>query len=215
VNFRTTGILVAVLIVLAGVVYFLQQQPTPKETAAKANTPQIVSFSSSQATKLTISGGSNTTEIQRSANGWDLVRPEPTPADSTRVNGWVDQLGNLTADRVIDSPSDLGTYGLAQPKLNLEVDVTGSAPVKLAFGDKTPDGADYYVRLPDDATKSKSVYLVGATLGDDLNSALTKPPKAIPTPTPAPTLKPGPSPAGPTGATPSAGTPAAGITPTP
>src|SRR5438552_1038153 len=157
-NVRTTAILLGVLIILAGVVYYLQQQPTPNEAAAKAKTPQIVSYTPSQATKLVISAADKTTELQRTSSGWNLVRPEPTPADNSRVEGWIDQIGALTADRAIDGATDLGSYGLSPPKLNVEVDLSAGAPVKLAFGDKTPDGADYYVRLPDDATKAQSVY---------------------------------------------------------
>jgi hypothetical protein len=211
VSYRTTAVLLAVLIVLAGVVYYVQKQPASDQAVASAKQPQIVSFNPSQATKLIITGGGKTTEVDRNGSAWKVSKPQEIDADGSRVDGWVAQIGNLTADRAIDSPSDLGTYGLAQPKLNVEVDLSSGGPVDLAFGDKTPDGADYYVRVPNDSAKSKSVYLVGATLGDDLNSALTTPPKALPTPTPGPTLVPGgtitPLPPLPT---PGAGTPTAG-----
>jgi hypothetical protein len=190
VSFRTTGALLAVLAVLAGVVYYLMRQPSPDEAAAKAKTPPVVTFTSANATKLTVSGTGKTTELDKSAGNWTIVRPEPGPAETSQVQGWVDQIGSLTADRVIDNATDLATYGLTQPKLNVQIDLNSGTSVRLQFGDKTPDGADYYVRVPDDATKATSVYLVGSSLGDDLNAALTKPPKALPTPTPLPTLVP-------------------------
>jgi Domain of unknown function (DUF4340) len=192
-SYRTTVVLLAVLIILAGAVYYLQKQPTAAEVAQKQKTPQIVTFASTDATKLVVSGTDKTTSIVKSGATWNLELPQPGPADNGRVNGWADQLGQLTADRVIDEASDLGGYGLAQPKFSVEVDLQGGKTVKLAFGDKTPDGSDYYVRFPDDQTKAKSVYLVNAPLGDDLSSALTKPPQALPTPTALPTLVPGPT----------------------
>jgi hypothetical protein len=207
-SYRTTVVFLVVLIILAGAVYYLQQQPTAANVAQQQKTPQIVTFASTDATKLVVSSTDKTTSLVKSGTIWNLEQPQPGPADNGRVNGWADQLGQLTADRVIDGATDLGTYGLAQPKFLLEVDLQGGTTVKLAFGDKTPDGSDYYVRFPDDQTKAKSVYLVNAPLGDDLSSALTKPPQAVATPAALPTLVPLPASA----ITP-AGTPLASPTP--
>lgn len=191
-SYRTTIALVALLIILAGAVYYVQGQPSP-QSAATPSRPAVISFAPADATKLIVASGDKSTEVDRVGTAWNLVKPESTPADQARVQGWIDQLGTLTADRVLDNVSDLSSYGLSQPKMNLEVDLTGGKSVTLAFGDKTPDGASYYVRLPNDPAKAKSVYLISAPLGDDLTSALAKPPKALPTPTPLPALSPAPT----------------------
>lgn len=190
---------------LAGVVYYLSQQPTPQEAANKSKTPQIMSFATTDATRLVISSGEKTTEIDRSGTGWQLVKPVQTPADANRVQDWLDQLGSLNADQVVQGAStDLTQYGLSQPKLNVEVGLTAGKSTQLMLGGKTPDGNDYYAQVPND----KQVYLVNSPLGDDLNSALAQPPKAQPTPTALPTLiPPTPKPSA------AAGTPAASATP--
>lgn len=174
------------LIVLAGVVYYLSQQPTPQEAAAKAKTPQIMTFTTTEATKLVITEGSKTTEVDRSGSGWQLVKPIATPADPNRVEGWLDQLGSLTADQVVAGATNLQQYGLSQPTLKVEVSLSAGTTAKLMLGDKTPDGNDYYAQVPND----KQVYLVSSALGDDLQSALAQPPKALPTPTALPALVP-------------------------
>lgn len=175
------------MIVLAGVVYYVSQQPTPQDLANKAKTPRILSFASTDATTLTISSGSSTTEVQRSNSSWQLVKPVATPADANRVQDWLDQLGSLNADQVVQgASSDLSQYGLSKPKLDVEVGLTSGKAATLKLGGKTPDGSDYYAQVPGD----KNIYLVNAPLGDDLNSALAKPPVATPTPTPLPTLVP-------------------------
>lgn len=194
------------LIVLAGVVYYVSQQPTPQEAQANANNPTILSFATTDATKLVITGGGKTTEIDRTGNGWQIVKPIQTPADPSRVNDWLSQLGNLTADQKVKSSSDLAQYGLTRPELNVTVSLQAGKSARLTLGDKTPDGNDYYAQVPND----QAVYLVSATLGDDLKSALTNPPKARPTPTPQPTLVPAITPTA--VATPS-GTPSATATP--
>lgn len=174
------------LIILAGAVYYVSQQPSPQDAANKAKTPQILSFKTSDATKLVIAGQEKTTEIDRSGSGWQVVKPIQTSADATRVEGWLDQLGNLNADQVVQAASDLSQYGLAQPKLDVEISLAAGKSAKLMLGDKTPDGNDYYAQVPND----KQVYLVNSPLGDDLKSALENPPKAQPTPTALPTLVP-------------------------
>ena len=188
-SFRVTAALLAVLIILGGVVYYVTQQPAPATTGAASSTSVVLSFAPATVTKLVLSGSGKTTEVDNSGGTW-LLGATKEPADSGRVGGWVNTLAQLTADRTIDNVSDLGAYGLATPKLTVTV-ATGDSTSVVDFGDKTPDGNDYYVRLPNDTAKAKSVYLVSSYLGDDLLSALATPPVAPPTPTAGPTLVPG------------------------
>ncbi|MGH2459175.1 MAG: DUF4340 domain-containing protein, partial [Chloroflexota bacterium] len=119
--------------------------------------------------------------------GWQLVKPVATPADANRVQDWLDQLGNLNADQVVQGAStNLAQYGLSTPKLHVQVSLSTGKSASLMLGDKTPDGSDYYAQVPGD----QHVYLVNAPLGDDLSSALAQPPVAQPSPTPLPTLVP-------------------------
>ena len=187
-SFRVTAALLAVLIVLGGVVYYVSQQPAPSTSSQGQSTSVILSFAANSVSKLVLTGSGKTTEIDQSGGNWVLGATKE-PADSGRVGGWVNTLAQLTADRTIDNPTSLATYGLTTPKLTLTV-AMGDKSAVVDFGDKTPDGGDYYVRLPNDSTRSKSVYLVSSSLGDDLLSALTTPPKAPPTPTAGPTLVP-------------------------
>jgi hypothetical protein len=189
VSFRVTAALLAVLIILGGAVYYSSKSPAP-ETGAAPTTVAVMKFTATDAVKLVIAGTDKTTELEKKGDAWGIVRPAPQPADSSRVESWVDQIANLSAERSIDDVTDLASYGLASPRLNVEVDMQDGKLVKVQFGDKTPDGGAYYVRLPDDGARAKSVYLIGSPLGDDLTSALTKPPVAVPTPTPFPTLVP-------------------------
>ena len=178
-----TAVLFGVLIVLAGIVYYVSKQPTPQQVQSKAQHPQIVSFKPTDVLNLVLTDGKKTVSIDKSGAGWQITKPVTEAADSTQVGGLLDQLGNLTADRVIQGSTDLASYGLTKPSLNVQVGLQGGKTVKLAFGDKTPDGSEYYAQL----STAKNVYLVSASLGDDLKTALNQPPKALPTPTLVPT----------------------------
>ncbi len=189
-SYRATAALLAVLLILGGVVYFTSQSPAPSAAGAADKPVPILALTPTSVTKIVIVGTDKTTEVSKKGDAWEIVQPTAGPADSARIGGWVDQLATLSAQRTIDDAGDLSTYGLATPRIKLEVGLSDGKSVNLQFGDKTPDGGAFYVRLPDDAAKAKAVYLIGSSLGDDLTSALAKPPVAIPTPTPLPTLVP-------------------------
>ncbi|HUX87139.1 MAG TPA: DUF4340 domain-containing protein [Chloroflexota bacterium] len=183
-NFRLTAALLGILVLLGGVVYYVSNQASPSAATASAKTPQIVTFASAEVSKLIVSSGKTTMEVDKSGANWQLVQPTKGPADPNRVQGWLDQLSALTADRVITDTTDLGQYGLTSPTFTTEVTLTAGKKVTISFGNKTPDGGDYYARV----AGSNPVYLVSATLGDDLKSAMTQPPVPVPTQTIAPTL---------------------------
>ncbi|HLH72626.1 MAG TPA: DUF4340 domain-containing protein [Chloroflexota bacterium] len=194
-SYRLTAVLLAILVILGGVVFYVTKQPSSSASGANSSTPQIVSFSSTDASKLVITGGNTTMEVDKSGADWKIAQPIQGAADTNRVQGWLDQLSTLTADRVITDTSDLGQFGLATPGFTTSVTLSSGKQISLSFGNKTPDQGDYYVRV----AGTGPIYLVSATLGDDLKSALTQPPKALPTPTVAPTLPPQalpPTPAG-------------------
>lgn len=188
-SYRPTAILVALLIVLGGVVYYVMQQPVATKSP-ETQYPPVITFGPDEANRIAIIGPSQTAELVKTGGNWMIGGAGDQPADNGRIQGWISQLSNLIADREITDAEDISTYGLTTPKFRLEIDLGGGKQAKLVFGDKTPDGGDYYVQVPDDPAKAKSVYLIGSYLGDDLLSALTSPPKALSTPTPAPTLAP-------------------------
>lgn len=189
-SYRLTAVLVAFLVVLGGVVYYVMQQPAATDSPEK-HYPQVLSFGPDEASQITITSNDNQkTELIKSGANWTIDGAADQPADDGRVQGWISQLSSLIADREISDATDLGPYGLTTPKLTVVIGLSGGKQARLVFGDKTPDGSDYYVQVPDDPARAKSIYLIGSYLGDDLTSALNSPPVAIPTPVPAPTLAP-------------------------
>lgn len=66
---------------------------------------------------------------------------------------------SLTAsDTVTEDAEDLSIFGLAQPQITVEARYKDGSGHTLHFGDKTPTGYSYYLRLDD----SKTVYTVGS-----------------------------------------------------
>ncbi len=206
-NFRLTLVLLIVLVLLAGAVYYVQATPATPTPAAK--TASVLSFLPSDATQIEATGQGKTVVVARGDDGkWLLKQPEQGPADQVRVDSLLSALGTLTATRTIDAPASLAEFGLDQPKVQAKVTLKSGQTPTLLVGDQNPDKTSYYAKLPD----QPAVYMISVATGGDLSRLLTDPPKATPTPTPLPTVPAAgtPTPAG----TPGAAAPAGG-SPTP
>lgn len=209
-SYKTTLILLAILVVVGGGVYWQDIRPGPKKEAPKAT--QILSFDAKDINSLEVTYNNKTTELHKEGDSkWQLTKPENADADYWSVEGMISRLGNLSANRALTGTvGDLATYGLDHPIIEAKVGTTQGKQDTLTVGDKSPDGTAYYVKRND----SDTIFLVSTSLISDVQKLVTNPPKAIPTPTPAPAT-PAPSAATPappaTTPTPGAATP----TPTP
>jgi hypothetical protein len=90
--------------------------------------------------------------VQKSDAGqWDIVAPKPMMADSESVGSVVTTLAALTSDRLIeDKASDLGSYGLTSPALEVVVTKKDGKTEDLLVGDDTPTGGSVFVKLKND-----------------------------------------------------------------
>jgi hypothetical protein len=203
VNFRLTLVLLVVLVLLSGAVYYVQSNPATPTPSAQ--TVAVLSFLPSDVTQLETTGQGKTVVVTHGDDGkWQLKQPEEAPADQIRVDSLVSRLSTLTATRTIDAPASLAEFGLDQPKVQAKLTLKSGQTHTLLVGDQNPDKTTYYAKLPDRQT----VYLIPVAVGGDLAGLLTDPPKATPTPTPFPTAL------APSGTPTPAGTPAASGSPT-
>ncbi|TAK34757.1 MAG: DUF4340 domain-containing protein [Chloroflexota bacterium] len=193
-SFRTTGILLAALIVLGLFVYFYEMR-TPKttETAAKDKALELYNFQNQAASfaLIEIKQGDKTTRLT-STDGlsWNLESPEKAPADTSRVSQIISEITVLKAISVVsDNPDDLPKYGLDNPTITVSVGIKDKDFQKILVGTQAPTKSGYYVKKSD----GKTTYLLDSYIVNDLKSLITEPPKALPTPTPMPTMAPSPT----------------------
>jgi hypothetical protein len=111
--------------------------------------------------------GGDATALKKETGGWTIVRPIAAPADQNAVNDIVTNLATLEEDRVVEeSATDLKSYGLAEPRMDVTFNVSGEkAPKQILFGDKSPTGVGVYAKLPSD----KRVFLVGTSADTTFN----------------------------------------------
>ena len=166
------GLLVAcgVLIVLGGLVWWTGQHPSKPESTTPA-APKILALGEDQIESIRIAKtGSDAIRLKKTAEKWGISEPAVFDADQDAVKSIVSSLAAFNGDRVIDeNPTDVGTFGLKEPTVEIEVTVKGGTSNKLQFGSDTPSGSGTYVKL---AAASK-VYTVPASVKSNFDKSVT------------------------------------------
>jgi hypothetical protein len=201
---RTTLILVAVFAALLLYVVLVQRPadeaaanatPTPAAAADPSGpvwegvtADQIVNVQiADPAAGKTVAFGRNTP-----AESWAITAPEPQPADQLQAATDAAALVNLQFSKVLTSATDLAAFGVLSPTFTVEVKLADGRLLKLAVGDKTFTGSDYYARRDGET----SVLIVSGFGLDPVLRFIDEPPVLKPTETPtAPAETPSPPPA--------------------
>ena len=118
---------------------------------------------------LTIKRKDDTVKLKRVGDGWEMLEPVKTRANSGAVNETVTALATARVDREIDpNPSKPGEFGLEPPEALVTLEVKGQvAPLTLALGGKNPTGVWVYAR---EGSKPAVV-----TIGDSVSRDVTRP----------------------------------------
>ncbi len=190
-NQRTTLILLVILAALAVYTYFGEiQKGTEQATETPSSQPVIFNNLSGQdvlGLKVTTADGKSVELKREAGKPWTMVAPASQGVDETRVNSLVDQLAQLTANRVLTQTSNLAEYGLITGTFTANITLTGGVTHTLLVGETNPSGNSYYA-LADG--KKDPVYLVYTNNVDELQRLVTQPPYPPP---PTPTTLPSPT----------------------
>lgn len=188
-RFRTTLILLGVLVVLIILALFLQNAnlSTP---ASPTPVPQAYVWQSSNPViAMQVVSGSKTVSVTKNVTTtvWSLEEPVKMDADPN-VGGLAAGFQNLLASNVVTQSSTLADFGLEKQTLSVTVTFsdTKHSTKTLLVGKTTFDGSKYYVKPAGQST----VYTVANDTIEPIRSWLTTPPKAPPTATPIPTAIP-------------------------
>ncbi|HZQ08781.1 MAG TPA: DUF4340 domain-containing protein [Anaerolineae bacterium] len=209
---RITLILVVILVLLGGYIWFNFMRegaaPTPPETPEP--TPlAFLSVPEDKVTNVQVRDVKNNkvTQISRNGDKWNMEQPAQGEAYQQNVDDFLFELANITAERKIDNPSDLAGFGLNPPAYELKVTQQDGQSWTVQLGTQNPDKSYYYALKNGDS----SVYLVNTSVGEAIENFVNAPPF---TPTPSPTVGESPTPSTTEPPTPSA-VPSSAATPTP
>ena len=151
-KFRGLAIACAVLLALSGVLYWSSHHKAEKKVSA-SNSPVILNIDPASVTTLSIHqrNSAPVTLARTSSGGWQISAPEVLPANQQTVKDMLSDLSPLNGERVIATGvSDLETYGLAKPAVEIDVTEKKHAEQRLLFGDSTPTGDSAYAMMAGD-----------------------------------------------------------------
>lgn len=183
---RGTLILLALLALLGGYVYFFEvkKPATPEKKATTTVTVLDLPYSDVVGVEVRSEDGEAKLARQPEA-GWKVMKPKEKEADQDRVERVIKGLSPLRATRALTEAMDLKAFGLSEPKTSITVTLRDGSEEVLLIGDKNPAGTAYYVQRKGD----EAIYLVYTSVIDGFKRMVTNPPFK-PTPTPSPTFTP-------------------------
>jgi hypothetical protein len=144
-----------VLFILSGVLYWSGHHK-PAEDSAKISAdtpPPILKLDENSITQLALKKkDAEPIVLTKSSSGdWQISQPKSLRADQSAVTGLASTLSSLNSERVIeDKASDLQTFGLDQPALEVDLTEKDNKTQKLMLGGDTPAGGAIYAMLAGD-----------------------------------------------------------------
>ena len=168
---RTTFFLLAIALVLAGLIFFLDRSmQSPRELNERS--ARLLAVDPNQVRGFTIHSGEQLIKARNDGDDWKLVAPWNDAADISVVDQLLTAAQFLRAEAVID---DLGKgdakrdklrdFGLNKSKLRLKLDGK-DMPGEIQFGHETPVEGKSYIRIQDE----DAVYVVS----DELKNIVSK-----------------------------------------
>jgi Domain of unknown function (DUF4340) len=168
-NWRTTLILVTVVLaVFAYIRFFEMKQPSTEEARRQAQ--NVVNFDRNKIDGVIIQNGDEKVEIRRRDNKWRLETPIKDQADGALVENLLSDLetwqkeGTIPAKDIEADKSKLNEYGLNRPKLKLKL-LGSERPPEILFGRDAALEGRMYVRFEN----SKETFLARQSVKKDID----------------------------------------------
>jgi hypothetical protein len=152
---RFRGLLIAVVLLaaLAGGLYYSNKQKAAEAAKPPADTPpKIVALAEGDITKVVVKKrGGDETDLAKTGGKWQLTAPMPYAADQEAASQFVASAANVSSDRVVeDKASNLASYGLSSPALEVDITGKGGKISKLKLGDDAPANSGSYAMVEGD-----------------------------------------------------------------
>lgn len=171
-NTVATAVLLAVLVIVAGLWFFvlrdMGEEPEPDDNfwfyKVEEDDIEFIGIT----TEDTMGAFS-----YREGEGWFFDGEKQPPVDLARWGGVTLVLSGPRARRVLaEEIEDYNTYGLDPPSTVLDLGLSGDRSLQLYLGKLTPDGTGYYAYQRDD----ESLYVIESIWGQVLRRLAFEPP---------------------------------------
>jgi hypothetical protein len=193
-KFRDTLILLGILALLGGYVYFFEIRPED-EPPVEEQERAVFDLEADEIIDLTLfedeAGVEPALSLARQAGeNWQIEVPVQEPANDTTVSSTVRRLAQLEATRVLEeAAADVTVYGLGEVATwRVVLTLADGTAYTLLIGDQNPTKTGYYAKK----AEADIIYLISSSMVNTLQGWADEPP-VQPTPTPVPTETPLPA----------------------
>ena len=148
---------IALVVVLAGLgayIYFVDsKRPATTAVEGEAAREKFFTVEADKINEIRLTHKGQTTLLRKDATGWKIIEPITVDADPPEAIGLAQAISNLESVReVIDNPSDLAQFGLAEPATTVEFKAEGGASGSFKLGSKNPQQSEIYAMKGGDDT---------------------------------------------------------------
>lgn len=149
---RSTLIVLILAILIGGGAYYYQKKHSAAPATTDTSKPVFPSIQAADIESITVQhlGGTNSSPIQmnRTGDGWQIVQPIATPADSSSVQGIADGLAEASSSQSEPNTSDrLKAYGLDPGSVSIAFSLKNGTKHTVVLGNKDFTGDSVYALI--------------------------------------------------------------------
>ena len=172
-NFKTTLIIIVLLIGIGGAYYlFFQESPDDASTDEKPMIHQVYGVTRDTVQQVEISFADTAYQnlkLEKDGTGnWQLTKPIEVDADSEKVSQVLDDILNKRIKQTLEVP-ELTQYGLEAPSITLSLWTSGEAPAATFLIGKKTINFSVYAKEESEA----HIFLIESSALDDLTKSTT------------------------------------------
>lgn len=174
-------ILLLIFLVLGGFYYFYINKPEPPPKPPTQLYVWLIEMDEIEHIEIALPReGKSQIFIKEADRSWHFDDSGRTAVDMVRWGGGIPLLlsGPSTSRVISENTSDekLAEFGIADPQMKLTLKLDSGRVLEITVGDSTPDGVNYYVKVPN----SRDVALVDFTWFEVLARLVREPPYPVP-----------------------------------
>lgn len=142
----STLALVVVLAGLGGYIYFVDsKRPANTSVDGEPARTKVFNVEADKVNEIRLTFKGQTTLLRKTDAGWRMVEPTQVDADPPEAIGLAQAIANLESVRnVVDNPSDLKQFGLAEPQITVEFKAEGGTSGSFKLGNKNATQGELY-----------------------------------------------------------------------
>jgi hypothetical protein len=147
----------ALVVVLAGLgayIYFVDsKRPASTSVDGEAAREKFFTVEADKINEIRITYKGQSTLLRKDASGWKMIEPIAVDADPPEAIGLAQAITGLESVReVVDNPSDLAQFGLAEPQTLVEFKAEGGVSGSFKLGNKNPQQSELYAMKGGDSS---------------------------------------------------------------